>query len=204
MASFDFSRESIPVRFAGAVGLAVAAMLLRWALNPVLGANFPYFLAFFAVLLSARWFGLLPGLLAMFVGSLPSVYMLVFDRQPIPPFSVRYWLTPAGAYAAVGLLVWLIDRQRRMSAVVQTTARLADQRLEQLGVEVANKEKEQRLSAQLRAIVESSEDAIISKDLSGLIQSWNYGAEQIFGYTAEEAIGQPISLVVPPDRTHEE
>lgn len=55
-----------------------------------------------------------------------------------------------------------------------------------------------------RAIVESSEDAILSKDLSGVILSWNLGAERLFGYTAEEAVGRPVTLIIPLDRQDEE
>ena len=56
----------------------------------------------------------------------------------------------------------------------------------------------------LASIVESSEDAIISKSLDGIIQSWNADAERVFGYTAEQAVGRHISLIIPADRAAEE
>jgi PAS domain S-box-containing protein len=56
----------------------------------------------------------------------------------------------------------------------------------------------------LASIVESSDDAIVSKNLDGVITSWNKGAERIFGYSASEAVGQPITIVIPLDRQGEE
>jgi PAS domain S-box-containing protein len=56
----------------------------------------------------------------------------------------------------------------------------------------------------LAAIIETSDDAIISKSLDGIIQSWNAGAERLFGHTAEQAVGRHISLVIPPERLGEE
>lgn len=62
----------------------------------------------------------------------------------------------------------------------------------------------EREAFRLAAIVESSEDAIASKDLNGIVQTWNKAAERMFGYSAAEMIGRPISLIIPPDRQGEE
>src|SRR5215813_11799255 len=56
----------------------------------------------------------------------------------------------------------------------------------------------------LASIVEFSDDAIVSKNLDGIIQSWNKGAERLFGYLAEEAIGKPVTILIPPERLDEE
>jgi PAS domain S-box-containing protein len=72
-----------------------------------------------------------------------------------------------------------------------------------LEIEAALRESEQRLRW-LASIVDSSDDAIVSKNLDGIITSWNRGAERVFGYSASEAIGQPITLVIPEDRRSEE
>jgi PAS domain S-box-containing protein len=58
--------------------------------------------------------------------------------------------------------------------------------------------------SRLAAIVSSSDDAIISKDLNGIVQTWNRSAERMFGYTAEDAIGKSITIIIPEDRLPEE
>jgi PAS domain S-box-containing protein len=64
--------------------------------------------------------------------------------------------------------------------------------------------RSQKAAQQLVSIVESSHDAIVSKDLGGIIQTWNSGAERLFGYLASEIVGQSITLVIPPERLEEE
>jgi PAS domain S-box-containing protein len=74
-----------------------------------------------------------------------------------------------------------------------------------LGIEDVTERKEAELArARLAAIVESSEDAIVAVDVDGVIDSWNQGAERLYGYTAQEAVGRPITMLIPPDRSGEE
>jgi len=62
-----------------------------------------------------------------------------------------------------------------------------------------NDTRTSEVDARLAAIVENSDDAILSEDLDGIITSWNGGAERIFGYSASEAVGRSISILMPPD-----
>ncbi len=88
----------------------------------------------------------------------------------------------------------------------KTRTEQSDTRTEQAKTQInqARTQTEQSASNWLAAIIESSDDAIISKTLDGIITSWNRGAQKIFGYSAEEAIGRPMLLVIPPERANEE
>src|SRR5688572_6025626 len=70
--------------------------------------------------------------------------------------------------------------------------------------DTGKRKKEEERIGHLAAIVESSEDAIISKSLTGIIRSWNNGGEKMFGFTANQAIGKHISLIIPPEYIDEE
>jgi len=92
------------------------------------------------------------------------------------------------------------DRSLRALDVL---ARQAADLIERSQAEASLRESEER-SRWLASIVEFSDDAIVSKDLNGIITSWNKGAERVFGYQAEEVIGKSITILIPPDRHDEE
>ena len=97
----------------------------------------------------------------------------------------------------------VLEVNRDITEVKTLTSRQATLVRDRKQIEAELRESEQRLRW-LASIVESSDDAIVSKNLDGIITSWNRGAERTFGYSAEEAIGQPITIVIPQDRHDEE
>src|SRR5262249_50472046 len=70
-------------------------------------------------------------------------------------------------------------------------------------VDITERKRAEEMRSRLAAIVESSEDAILSKDLDGIILTWNRAAEKMFGYVAAEVVGQPILRLVPPECAEE-
>jgi PAS domain-containing protein len=86
-----------------------------------------------------------------------------------------------------------------LTAVFVWRIRTLDQELQR---QIAISNSRARESAMLASIVEFGDDAIVSKNLDGIITSWNAGAERIFGYLAEEVIGKPETILIPPDLHH--
>ena len=93
------------------------------------------------------------------------------------------------------------DIELKLSPIINNSERVGTA----IQISFVSAEKQKSLeSSHFRAIVESSDDAIISKDLNGIVKSWNQGAEKVFGYTEQEMLGQPMIKVFPEDRLHEE
>ncbi|HLE61484.1 MAG TPA: PAS domain S-box protein, partial [Pyrinomonadaceae bacterium] len=101
------------------------------------------------------------------------------------------------------------DINGRKLPVDDSRAPIRDERGNILGMvlvfrDISERKRAEAANRRLASIVESSDDAIIGKTLESVITSWNRAAEKMFGYTAEEAIGQSIYIIIPPERTHEE
>src|SRR5262249_32189844 len=102
----------------------------------------------------------------------------------------------------------LLTRDGREIPIEDSAAPIRDEGGNVFGVvlvfrDVTAEHRARETRLRLAAIVESSDDAIISETLDGTIASWNRGAERLYGYTAEEVVGQPLAVLVPPDHPEE-
>jgi len=159
---------------------AVAATMLAWMIastSPALhDRSFVVFIA--AVVVSARFLGFGPGLFATLL-SVAFIDYVVLE----PHFQIsrsRIDVEQLAVFLAVGSLAAGIARQKSKA-------------------DVRADEAQRRMAA----IVESSQDAILSKDTHGIITSWNQGAERLYGYTADEIIGKHVSILAPPEHPDE-
>jgi PAS domain S-box-containing protein len=154
----------------------VIAGLIRAALDPWLGRAVPYLLYYPAVTIAAWNGGFGPGVLATLLAAGAAVFRYF---EPVTSLAVANTgdVLALGIFSANGVLVALFGERALRAAI--------DQR-------------------RFAAIADSTEDAIIAKDLDSVITAWNIGAERLFGYTAAEAIGKPITMIIPHDRWSEE
>lgn len=122
------------------------------------------------------------------------------------PFVVLAREGPKGEHIREAMNATLVERPVRVRSLLSTVRAALRARRHQYAVRDHLEERRQfeEDRGRLAAIVESSDEAIVSKTLDGIVTSWNKGAERLFGYTAGEAVGQSITLIIPPERLDEE
>ncbi len=178
-------------RILSALFFVSAAVLLRVVFLGPLGQHVPYVTLFPAVLLAAVTGGLASGLLATAVSA--GVAYFWFQGGVLDHGASLAMATFVGSGAAICVVGELNLRAR---------ARLRQSRGELLRTVDRLREREES-SRRYGALVESASDAIFAKSLDGRIESWNKGAEALYGYTAEEVLGRPVTILAPEDRRHE-
>src|SRR6476620_7903155 len=159
---------------------AIAATALSWCiwrLWPVMHQD-PFVIFILAVVFIARFYGFGPAVLCTFSSALVLDYFMFRPHLGVPISQTE--LQRVGVFVLISVLVAGLARQRSRA-----------------------EEKADEVRQQLAAIVTSSEDAIVSFTVDGIVTSWNRGAEALYGYTATEITGRPISVLVPPDRLEE-
>ena len=165
---------------AGCVGLA---MLLRLALDPLWKDRLPYISFFLAILLITRFAeNAGPLVFAVVSGFLLGDWFFVAPRHSLLISDPRDQVNALFYFVVCGSVVFFSVRSQR-----------ALERERAAGTALGR----------LAAIIESSEDAIIGKTLEGKIMSWNAGARKLYGYTEAEAVGQPLTFLVSPERGQE-
>src|SRR5262245_12075427 len=172
-----------------AYGIALAAFaiatLARWAIETYVPGRIPFIFYFPAVVI------------ASFGGIGPGVLIAVLS-------GVTAWLAFMPIHQAVGEKLVILLAFGVASLLLVAVVAALNWALETFLIEVEQRRNGNLAKARLAAIVESSEDAMVTKDLDGVITSWNTGAERLFGYSADEAIGKPVSILIPSNRVDEE
>jgi PAS domain S-box-containing protein len=162
-------------RYAVAILAVAVALYLRYLLIPLLGIKNPYHTVWLAVAFSAWYCGIGPSIVTTILSTLGVWHWFL---PPPHSFAIQ---NRTDTYGMLGFLVF-------SAAII-----------------VLGESNRHGFAgrARLAAIVESSCDAIVGLSLDGVISSWNRGGAQIFGYSAEEAIGKPISIIATSDRVDE-
>ena len=140
---------------------------------------------------------------------LSDVFRIIDERSRRPAENPVNRALREGAVVGLANHTLLIARDGREIPIDDSAAPIRQGDGPVLGValvfrDVTEQRSAQRAQARLAAIVEFSGDAIITKNLDSIIQTWNVGAQQLLGYTAEEAIGKPVTIIFPEDRLNEE
>jgi PAS domain S-box-containing protein len=175
--------------YGAALGAILIATLIRWAMGGFVHDRIPFTTYYPAIvvatLLGGFWLGMLASILSATIAwwlFMPPIFGFALDAAQLTSLITFIFV----CFLLVGTVTAL------------------NSAIDLLLVEIDHRQKTQFALGQLRAVAETSQDAIVTKDLNGIITSWNKGAERIFGYEADEVIGQPVSLLSPAERHDEE
>lgn len=170
-------RHSALVQYGGAT-LAVWVALSLWTFSPLLHRH-PYYLFLAAVLFTARFLGFGP---AIFCSFLSAACLDFFVFPPVFTFAITQGADRERliVFLAISVFAGSMARQRTLAESLA-----------------------ERTTREMAAIVEYSCDAIYSTSPDGVITNWNRAAEQLYGYSAEEAVGTPVARLAPPERREE-
>jgi two-component system, cell cycle sensor histidine kinase and response regulator CckA len=180
------------LKYGLALVVSGAALLFRHGLVVLAGPGVPPFLTFYpAVMLVAILWGWGPGLLATGAAAVMAAYAI------FPPVG-RFALSRSVDVVALAFFL-LLGGGMSVAAAFYHRVRVRADRYAQEFAALASRRQAEAAQARLAAIVESSEDAILSMDAAGTILTWNAGAERMLGYRAGEIIGQPVTRLLPGD-----
>src|SRR6185436_1171599 len=140
---------------------------------------------------------------------LPEVFHIVNEYTREPAENPALKALREGVVVGLANHTVLIARDGTERPIDDSAGPMLDESGVSVGVvlvfrDVTERRRAEEAQARLAAIVEFSQDAIVRKTLDGIVQTWNAGAERLFGYTAEEAVGRSITLVIPPELLDEE
>ena len=194
----SLKRRSRSTTLAVATAIIAAAVVLRWLLTPWMGSAFPLATMFAAVALTVWYGGWIPALYTAIAGYVVCDWLFIPGIGLFGRGDLRAEVIGLSVYLGSCLSIIALGHAMR---VAQESLEAGHRDLSSTNLQLTSRIEAQSL---LASIVASSDDAIVSKTLEGIITSWNAGAERLFGYSAAEAIGQSIMLIVPPERREEE
>jgi PAS domain S-box-containing protein len=176
LAPIRFDRLSWITRYGGAL-LTVVTATVVWYVSPLMHRD-PFAIFVLGVVFTAHFFGFGPAVLGTALSVLAIDYVAFAPRFSFALHSGD--VARLVMFVFISLLAASLAKQKSRAQILAEQAR-----------------------ERMAAIVASSNDAIYSATLAGVITSWNHGAEQLYGFAPEEALGQPLFLTVPPERAHE-